>query len=74
MPVTLRYTLRRVLCPRCGVVIEMGPLVEPKAGFTRDFEDHVAYPAQQASQTTVAATMRIAWRAVGDIIQRSMSR
>lgn len=74
MPVTLRYSLRRVSCPRCGVVIEMVPWAEPKAGFTRDFEDHVAYLAQQASQTTVAATMRIAWRTVGDIIKRTMSR
>lgn len=74
MLVVLRYTLRRVCCPRCGVVIEMVPWAEPKAGFTRDFEDHVAYLAQQASQTTVAATMRIAWRTVGDIIERTMSR
>ncbi len=41
MPVTLRYSLRRVRCPRCGVVIEMVPWAEPKAGFTHDFEDHV---------------------------------
>jgi transposase len=74
MLVALRYTLRRVHCRRCGVVIEMVPWAEPKAGFTRDFEDHVAYLAQQASQTTVATTMRIAWRTVGDIIERTMSR
>jgi transposase len=74
MEVLLRYTLRRVDCPRCGVVIEMVPWAEPKVGFTRDFEDHVAYLAQQASQTMVAETMRIAWRTVGAIIQRVVPR
>ena len=74
MEVQFRYTLRRVQCPRCGVVIEMVPWAEPKAGFTRDFEDHVAFLAQQASQTTVADTMRVAWRTVGAIIDRVMGR
>lgn len=74
MEVLLRYTLRRVQCPRCGVVIEMVPWAEPKTGFTRDFEDHVAYLAQQGSQTTVANTMRVGWRTVGAIIERVMGR
>jgi transposase len=74
MEVQLRYTLRRVDCPRCGVVIEMVPWAEPKAGFTRDFEDHVGYLAQEANQTTVAGTMRVAWRTVGAIIKRVMGR
>ena len=74
MEVLLRYTLRRVQCLRCGVVIEMVPWAEPKAGFTRDFEDHVAYLAQQTSQTTVAKTMRVAWRTVGAIIERVVGR
>jgi transposase len=74
MEVLLRYDLRRVDCPRCGVVVEMVPWAEPKVGFTRDFEDHVAYLAQQASQTMVAETMRIAWRTVGAIIQRVVPR
>lgn len=74
MEVQLRYTLRRVQCPRCGVVIEMVPWAEPKSGFTRDFENHVAYLAQEANRTTVAGTMRIAWRTVGAIIERVMGR
>jgi transposase len=74
MEVQLRYTLRRVNCPRCGVVVEMVPWAESRVGFTRDFEDHVAYLAQQASQTVVAQTMRIAWRTVGAIIQRVVPR
>lgn len=74
MKVLLRYHLRRVNCPRCGVVVEMVPWAEPKVGFTRDFEDHVAYFAQQASQTVVAETMRIAWRTVGAIVQRVIPR
>jgi transposase len=74
MEVQLRYCLRRVDCPRCGVVVELVPWAEPKVGFTRDFEDQVAYMAQQTSQTTVAETMRIAWRTVGAIIQRVVPR
>lgn len=74
MEVQLRYTLRRVNCSGCGVVIEMVPWADPKVGFTHDFEDHVAYLAQQTSQTIVAETMRIAWRTVGAIIQRVMPR
>ena len=74
MPVELRYTLRRVDCPRCGVVVEMVPWAESKSGFTRDFEDHVAYLAQVTDQSTVAKSMRIAWRTVGAIIERVMAR
>ena len=74
MPVVVRYCLRRVNCPRCGVVVELVPWADPKVGFTRDFEDHVAYLAQQASRTVVAETMRVAWRTVGAIIQRVVPR
>jgi transposase len=55
MPVVLRYLLRRVDCPRCGVTVEMVPWAEARSGFTRDFEDHVAYLAQITDQTTVVA-------------------
>ena len=74
MEVLMRYRLRRVDCSRCGVVVELVPWAEPRGGFTRDFDDHVAYLAQQASQTTVAKTMRVAWRTVGAIIERVMAR
>jgi len=74
MAVELRYLLRRIDCRRCGVVVEMVPWAETKSGFTRDFENHMAYLAQSADQTTVAKTMRIAWQTVGAIVERVMAR
>lgn len=74
MEVELRYALRRVDCPRCGVVVEMVPWADSRSGFTLDFEDHVAYLAQITDRSTVAATMRVAWRTVGAIVERVMAR
>ncbi len=74
MHVELRYQLRRVDCGRCGVVAEAVPWAEHDSRYTRDFEDHVAYLAQHSDQTTVAATMRIAWRTVGSIVERVIAR
>lgn len=74
MEVVLRYRLRRVECGNCGTVSEMVPWAEHESRYTRDFEDHVAYLAQRSDQTTVAATMRIAWRTVGAIIERVVAR
>ena len=74
MHVELRYVLRRVDCPRCGVVVEMVPWAESRSGFTRDFEDHVGYLAQTTDQSTVSRNMRIAWETVGAIVERVMAR
>jgi transposase len=56
------------------VVSELVPWAEHDSRYTLDFEDHVAYLAQRTDQTTVAATMRIAWRTVGTIVERVVSR
>lgn len=74
MEVVLRYELRRVDCGLCGKVAELVPWAEHDSRYTRDFEDHVAYLAQRSDQSAVAATMRIAWRTVGSIIQRVVAR
>jgi transposase len=74
MQMMLRYQLRRVNCPRCGVVVEMVPWAEVNSGFSRDFEDHVAYLAQVTDQSTVSRNMRIAWRTVGAIVERVVAR
>lgn len=74
MEVELRCFLRRVDCARCGVRVEMVPWADARSGFTRDFEEHVGYLAQTANQTTVADTMRIAWRTVGEIVKRVLPR
>jgi zinc-finger of transposase IS204/IS1001/IS1096/IS1165 len=57
----LRYAIRRVDCPRCGVVVEFVPWAESQSWFTYDFEEQVAYLAQRADKTTLSALMRIAW-------------
>ena len=70
MRLLLRYKLRRVKCPRCGVVVEIVPWAEPGSWFTRDFEEHTAYLAQTTDKTTVVSMMRVAWRTVGTIVHR----
>jgi transposase len=70
----LRYDIRRVDCPRCGVKVERVPWAETGSWFTRPFEDHVGYLAQRADKTTVSSMMRIAWETVGAIIQRVVAR
>lgn len=66
MRLWLRYEIRRVRCPRCGVTVELVPSwAEPRSWFTFDFEQHVAYLAQRADKTTISDTMRIAWAIKG---------
>jgi len=74
MVTSLRYRLRRVDCPRCGVCVEMVPWAETSSWFTRDFEQTVAYLAQHAAKSVVVEMMRIAWTTVGAIIQRVVDR
>lgn len=74
MQLTLRYDLRRVDCPRCGVRVEMVPWAEAGSGFTRQFEDQIACLAQHANKTLISTLMRIAWTTVGRIISRVVER
>jgi transposase len=70
----LRYPIRRVDCPRCGVIVEMVPWAEPGSFFTHDFEEQVAYLAQKTDKTTIVTTMRVSWRTVGSIVARVVDR
>jgi transposase len=74
MRLTLRYDIRRVECPRCGVLVEMVPWAEAGSGFTRQFEDQVACFAQHTDKTLISTLMRIAWTTVGRIISRVVDR
>ena len=74
MKTVLRYEFRRVDCPRCGVKVEGVPWATAGSHFTRPFEEHTAYLAQQCAGTTVTRLMRIAWRTVGTIIRRVVNR
>jgi len=72
--VWLRYSIRRVDCPRCGVVVELVPWAECQSWFTYEFEEQVAYLAQRADKSTLSDLMRINWRTVGAIIERVLPR
>jgi transposase len=62
--------LRRLRCPDCGVHLEAVPWARPDAHHTRDFEDVVAWLAQQMAKTPIAALLRIGWDTVGRIVER----
>lgn len=74
MKLHLRYDLRRVDCPRCGVVVELVPWAEKGSWFTYEFEDTVAYLLQSLNTTAAAETMRISWPTVGAITRRVVER
>ncbi len=61
--------VRRVKCADCGVRVEAVPWARG-ARFSRDFEDVVAFLAQQMAKAPIARLMRIAWDTVGAIVER----
>src|SRR5512140_1740122 len=62
--------LRRLYCPGCGDVYEAVPWARAGSPYTRDFEDVVAFLAQQMAKTPLTKLMRIGWRSVGAILAR----
>jgi transposase len=66
----LECELRRLRCPDCGVRYEAVRWARPGSPYTRDFEDVIAFLAQQMAKTPICRLMRIAWDSVGDIISR----
>jgi transposase len=66
----VEYELRRVRCPDCGVRVEAVGWARPRARHTRDFEDLVAFMAQQMAKTPIAALLRVGWDTVGAIVER----
>ncbi len=62
--------LRRLRCPDCGVHLEAVPWARHGAHHTRDFEDVVAWLAQQMAKTPIAGLLRIGWDTVGRIVTR----
>ena len=51
--------LRRLRCRDCGVHLEAVPWARPDAQYTRDFDDLVAWLAQQMAKTPIAGLLRI---------------
>ena len=62
--------LRRLRCPDCGVRLEAVPWARAGAAHTRDFEDVVAWLAQQMAFTPITRLLRVGWRTVGQIVAR----
>lgn len=73
--VFLRYALRRVRCPKCGVVAEHVPWCEiATTHFTTRFEEAVGFLVQRCDKTSVQEMFNIAWRTVGQIVERVVQR
>jgi transposase len=66
----IRARLRRLGCPTHGVRTEGVPFARPGVGFTRDFEQLVAWLATRTDKTTITRLVRIDWDTVGRIIAR----
>jgi transposase len=62
--------LRRVKCPDCGVRVEPVPWARSGSRFTREFENVIAFLAQQMAKDPIARLMRVAWDTVGRIVDR----
>jgi transposase len=62
--------LRRLRCPDCGVRLEAVPWARPGAAHTRDFEDLVAWLAQQMAFAPIARLLRVGWHTIGPIVER----
>jgi transposase len=62
--------LRRLWCPDCGARFEAVPWARSGSRYTRDFEDVVAWLAQQMAKSPIAGLLRIAWDTVGRIVER----
>ena len=62
--------LGRLRCPDCGVHLEAVPWARRDAHHTREFEDVVAWLAQQMAKTPIAALLRVGWDTVGQIVER----
>jgi transposase len=66
----VEYRLRRVACRDCGVRVEAVPWARTGARHTRDFEDLVAFLAQQMAKTPICKLLRVGWDTVGSIVAR----
>jgi transposase len=68
--VVVRASLRRLVCPTHGVRVEAVPFARHRSGFSRDFEDLVAFLATKTDKTTIGRLSRVDWDSVGRICER----
>mgnify|MGYP005831519749 CR=1 FL=1 len=66
LAVILLYTMRRVRCDRCGVVVEWVPWARPgsKSPMTLAMEQFLATWAKRLSWQEVARTFQVSWNRV----------
>ena len=69
----IRARLRRIDCRDHGVRSEQVPFARVESGFTRDFEDLVAWLATRMDKTAVTRLVRIAWQTVAAVCQRGVA-
>ena len=62
--------LRLLRCRDCGVRMEPVPWARPGAHHTRDFEDVVAWLAQQMAFAPITRLLRVGWHTIGPIVAR----
>jgi transposase len=62
--------LRRLRCRDCGVRLEAVPWARAGAQHTRDFEDTVAWLAEQMAFAPITRLLRIGWHTIGPLVQR----
>ena len=68
--VLVRAGLRRLACPAHGVRVEAVPFARHRSGFSRGFEDLIAFLATKTDKTTITRLSRIDWDSVGRICER----
>ena len=68
--VSVQAQLRRLRCPQHGVRVEGVPFARARSGFSRDFEDLVAFLATKTDKTTITRLSRVDWDTVGRICER----
>ena len=68
--VQIQATLRRLVCPTHGVVVEAVPFASPGAHLTRDLDDLLAWLAAWMDKTAIARLCRVSWRTVGRACER----
>jgi transposase len=68
--VQVRAGLRRLACPAHGARVEAVPFARHRSGFSRDFEDLIAYLATKTDKTTITRLSRVDWDSVGRICER----
>jgi transposase len=66
------YTMRRVNCPTCGVVVERVPWSEGKSRLTTAYQWFLAGWARRLSWQEVATVFHTSWEHVRDSVRRAV--